>query len=363
LPQFETNLSFDHKISPQMGYWSVGPKAFDNKWLALSEGRLTGQPVKFHFFKSAFDETDWSLPPKESLEHYMTERARQLRDQYSYVRLFYSGGVDSQTMLDVFLKNAIHIDEIICYRYCPTGNIYHLANSEINDVAIPFLQTQQWALRHTKIRIIDLMPKDYQRWLKGEWLTRKPYLDFFAPDPADIPEILPSIMDETQKFKNVCHLQGGQKPKIEKREDGYYAFYYDSNVLLDMYGEWQENFYTTPNHPELHVKQCHLLMQLLKDQWPELKAYQRVPREWADRACRQPLFISHTLGKSDDLLTTKAQLMQEDLKKHQPRLLKEFMGVLQESGVMDESWFIDNNIMSNYRPIKTEKSFFLGPLS
>ena len=40
-------------------------------------------------------------------------RAQQLRDKYDYLILWFSGGADSTTILQSFIHNGIHLDEVI----------------------------------------------------------------------------------------------------------------------------------------------------------------------------------------------------------------------------------------------------------
>ena len=73
----------------------------------------------------------------------MRTRALQLRDTYPYIKFWFSGGNDSTTALNVFLKNNIHIDEIITYKFAPDNNSTNLGDYEIDTYDIPYLRELQ----------------------------------------------------------------------------------------------------------------------------------------------------------------------------------------------------------------------------
>ena len=113
------------------GYFKVGDKKFYSKLHALQEGtRLNIHPT-WHFNEEAFDKIDWSVPITKSLESLYRDRAIQLREKYDYVIVLFSGGADSTTVLQSFIKNNIHVDEV--YVYWPFKAIndkkFHIANS------------------------------------------------------------------------------------------------------------------------------------------------------------------------------------------------------------------------------------------
>ena len=98
-----------------------------------------------------------SKEPKESWEELLRQRALQIRQHYDYVRLWYSGGADSHTVLLTYLKNKIPLDEIVMIRRSPINQFESgVANCEINDAAIPFVKLHENELRGTKITIMDL---------------------------------------------------------------------------------------------------------------------------------------------------------------------------------------------------------------
>ena len=51
--------------------------------------------------------------PIETLDQLYDRRCREIRERYDYVMLSYSGGADSHNILMSFVRQGLHIDEII----------------------------------------------------------------------------------------------------------------------------------------------------------------------------------------------------------------------------------------------------------
>ena len=63
-----------------------------------------------------FGSYDWSKEPEEYLAELYKKRALQLREDYDYLVLYYSGGHDSANILYAFVENGIPLDEICFFR-------------------------------------------------------------------------------------------------------------------------------------------------------------------------------------------------------------------------------------------------------
>jgi len=103
-------------------------------------------------------------PSQSSL--FLERRMRQLRDKYSYIRLWFSGGKDSTLALSTAVKYGIYIDEIVIYRrFCKNGagwlSEYHQAH-EIEGSAIKYLSSIKDNLTKTKITFIDVDDKELE---------------------------------------------------------------------------------------------------------------------------------------------------------------------------------------------------------
>lgn len=97
-----------------MFYYSVNGKKFFNPYLAWYENFKTKAPIVFHLKDLEYSTIDWTQEPVESFEVLMDRHAKNLRNKYERLILFWSGGTDSHTVLNVFSRNRIRIDEIVC---------------------------------------------------------------------------------------------------------------------------------------------------------------------------------------------------------------------------------------------------------
>ena len=115
-------------------YWEYAGTRYKNKFRAIDAANGKYKRITFHTFEDvSFNNYSWSIEPGTPLKQLQKERALQLRDTYDYIKLWFSGGADSTTMLNTFLDNNIHIDEIGVYRSSIDGDFdNNLGDYEIN---------------------------------------------------------------------------------------------------------------------------------------------------------------------------------------------------------------------------------------
>lgn len=95
------------------GYYTVGSRMFYSKTQALIEATQVNIHPNWHYNDDLFGQVKWEEPSTLDLQQAYRQRARQLRDQYDYLILSYSGGSDSWTVLHSFLSEGIAPDEIL----------------------------------------------------------------------------------------------------------------------------------------------------------------------------------------------------------------------------------------------------------
>jgi hypothetical protein len=99
------------------GHYLVKDKKFQNKIEALRYAsqfpELKDSDIKYLWNHDVWNNFDKSLLGKISLKELYRERAQQIKDQYDYLILYYSGGSDSHNILRTFLDNKIKLDEVV----------------------------------------------------------------------------------------------------------------------------------------------------------------------------------------------------------------------------------------------------------
>ncbi len=322
-------------------FWSVGSRRFYNKLSAIAESERLHLPVTFYLFEDTFDRWDWTREPTSSWEDLLRQRALQIRDNYSYIRLWYSGGADSHTILLTFLKNQIPIDEIAMIRRSPI-NLFDqgLANCEINDAALPFLKLHEHQLRKTKITLIDLGRPVFERAFIPDvnWLYQINNLSFLPDNSTIFSQNIDGILDKSHSLPSYCDIDGYEKPKLVKKDGKFYSFMWDGTLQRGMgINDHQVQFFLSAEFPELHIKQCHLVKNYLQKTYPNIENidpfFDISNPKYVEMTftCRYPLWndiSSLRLGKSKSLYSAKTNELLGLAQKHLPKLHQSYFANL-----------------------------------
>lgn len=333
-------MSDIHDFNPSV-YWVVAGKHYNRKTDALIASNNNEHKVTFNYYNDQFSQYNWLEEPTESFEKLCTQRAHQLRDTSKYLRLWYSGGADSHTVLMTFLFNNIYIDEIVMVRASPIDDFDSEACRETNLRSIPFVKGIKHLIPKTKISFVNITAKQYlDHYKSSDWQMETTVYDF-----ADDPGILLGSRKNLDKYTDlimhdgIVELTGGDKPKIVRQDGLYYAPIIDS-VFSYLYWANCKEFFTTPEMPALHAKQCHKLKEILTRRYPtnedvthEIYNAKTMDAEFKKEwyyCCRLIINYEVDFGKGWSLTTPKNQCRINDAMAKNPELLKYFMGGLKE---------------------------------
>jgi len=87
---------------------------FQSKIKACVYSQTVNQPVKWVFgLDEIYSKYAWDVEPTETVDELYDRRARELREQYDYIAISYSGGADSHNVLMSFYRQGLHVDEVI----------------------------------------------------------------------------------------------------------------------------------------------------------------------------------------------------------------------------------------------------------
>lgn len=295
-------------MSARHGEYCVGELRFLSKYDALTFATKTNQSVTWDFNDAVFSCFDWTVPITESIGELYRQRAQQLRDKYDYVSLFFSGGLDSANVLHAFIDNNIRLDEIVMYK--PRCHVYDPNNfalgsnvySELDFAATPHLQKYVEG-KGIKVRTIFFEDALDTLLRNNTYVSQFHKLSFLSA--TNLARVAMAVTDTDWRSlydagKNVAHIQGADRPVLNKTGDLYSFAFNDAvssfsfepaetnetseKLKAHQHHEW---FYWTPDMPKLAIKQA----QLAKHAWvanPE-KLYGQ------DIALEQ-LFPPHVLG-------------------------------------------------------------------
>ena len=262
--------------NPKLGYYLLGNHSTPiyNKLNALTLRHKTNQPLRWVFNDDAFSTVDWKTEPIISLDTFYRMRAQQLRDKYQYLVLNFSGGVDSTNVLYSFLKNGIHLDEILVRH--PESGLRDFTMRETDESSSNQMGDYEFAIKprlkwvsdnfpNVKITIHDYFKSIMEKPLDESWITRR--TDFFHPGLMQRFSNL-SLDSQIKLYDRGLStgiIYGLDKPGVYC-EDGHYHVSFLDTVAntsdLDV-GEYTnistEFFYWTPDLPEMMVKQAHVV--------------------------------------------------------------------------------------------------------
>ena len=261
----------------RLGYYQVGDLKTYSKMEAIEMHRHTGIHPHWNFNEETFSAYDWTQEPPESLWELYTKRAWQLREDYEYLVLNWSGGADSYLMCRVFLENGIPFEEMVSGHYHDLDTSLHGAlNRETFHHAVP--QAEQWLKQYDfNFRIVPwgsyaaaaFKDKD----MIDNWIY---YCDnnygMMRLARSFARELDPHYMVLFDRGVKVCFVAGVDKPRIYRENNRYCVRF------LDLVDNWisprtkikghenaiDEFFYWSPDAVPLIIKQGHTLMRFFQ---------------------------------------------------------------------------------------------------
>jgi len=275
--------------------WRIGSKTFTNKFTAMIAGKNTEANIHFDLYDSAFLNFEWEHDDPETLQSILYRRCKQLREKHNYIRLFYSGGHDSHTMLLAFMQSNTHVDEIVIniYAYWQQKSRLqndqytkdHPLNRELFRAAIPFIKKIASTIPRTKITI-EHITGDYLLSTEGFSST----IQQNSLDITDDKMLHRKALFGEEKQHGVVNLLGAEKPRLKREGGKFYWYALDSNFVgVSSHGTNTGMFYVTPEMPELHRKQCHLMMKWIKQHFADGKDIDMSPNNLLDDRLRLDL--------------------------------------------------------------------------
>lgn len=274
-------------MNKNLGYYTVGNREFFSKIQACIHATTTNQDPIWHFNNDVFNNFDWTVEPSETLDELYNARARQLREEYDYVALSYSGGSDSHNILMSFLRQGLHIDELIINTM--EKGTKNLVNVSVNNKepesglwsehllqTMPMIKDINNRYPRIKISIYDMTDHLIDMFTKasdGNWVENR--REVLNPCGTTRYNVLAEIdikrrLDTGKKF---CVILGVDKPKtyIDNVTNDFYIIFNDratNHGPTQHTGEYNncnvELFYWSPNSASMLSKQCHVLKKWLE---------------------------------------------------------------------------------------------------
>lgn len=257
-----------------LGYYQVGNEIHRSRIPAIVSSINSSEHhhVRWIFNDNIFSRYDWKQAPEKTLDELYRDRAQQLRDSYDYLVLSWSGGSDSDNVLNTFLSNNIFLDEI--YVRSPRELVKNLYTPNCEDTSIENSPSEYdfvikprlaWLARtHPEIKITLDDPSDvilnYTKTTKeNDWMLNRTTL---TPGGE---EKFKNIRNSYKPGKKTAHIYGLDKPRIMFKDGKYHAYFLDWLVsIYTIISDWNidscivpEPFYWSPDCVPLIIAQCH----------------------------------------------------------------------------------------------------------
>lgn len=280
-------------INKKLGYYTVNGIEFDSKIKALTHATQNNAAPEWHFNDTEYQAYNWTVEPTLTLDQLYDQRTRQLREKYDYLILSYSGGADSHNILMSFIRQGLHLDEIVVNTMekgnkksttLSTNNVQATNAAAEHDLqTVPRLKEAAKLMPNTKISICDLTDYlfDYlegvgdESWvfdkregLNPAGMTRFNYLHFL------------DIRRQFDKDKSFGIIMGIEKPRCFIHKNRFVLSYSDraTNIttVAEHFKEYPnstiEFYYWSPDALDIQCKQAHTIKKWL-EAFPQYRDY------------------------------------------------------------------------------------------
>lgn len=272
--------------NPELGYYSCNSILFSSKIKACIYGTANKMPVKWHFNDEVFDNYPWHIEPDLDLDTLYDQRAREIREKYDYVMLAFSGGGDSNNVLESFLRQGLFIDEIVTNVMGEYNNVTVFdpkvidnwnESAEFKFQTLPRLDHVKNVSPKTKITVLDVSSYalDFFREQKDEsWLN-------YTRERLNISGLLrhnfihfDNVRKQFDKGKKLVMVLGIEKPRTRINKDGVLTMFFGDQAvniattqefIQDYSNATVENFYWHPSCASMIAKQVHVIKRFLEN--------------------------------------------------------------------------------------------------
>ena len=275
------NIIYNHNLGDN-GYYEVGANRYHNKVQAILDSTITGKPMRWVYLDEIFDHYDWTQEPTESLPELYAQRARQLREDYDYLILHFSGGSDSAQIIETFINNNIHLDEVLIRGSFDqaarlSADVFS-AQDNYSECLTQSIPLAQWVkdnhMPHLRITLSETSQSihDYfdrtPNWVEYSAGNLTPHFHTKAT-PESLAPHYPGL---TERGLRVAHIYGAEKPRLFRRKNMFYTQWQDTHIMAfnmirdnnSPNPQYIECFYWGAQAVKLQIKQLHVVKNYVK---------------------------------------------------------------------------------------------------
>lgn len=296
-----------HINNKKLGYYLCNGIEFSSKIKACIYSSQVNKPLIWYFNEKEFKNYDWTNEPVYTLDQLYDKRSKEIREKYDYIILSYSGGSDSNNILESFIRQGLLIDEIVV-NHMQKFNKLSVLNKNIKDSwnsgaefelqTINRLQYIKNASPKTKITVLDVSDNVFNTLRSsndGSWVeNRKEPLNVSGATRYNYIHFK-EIRNKFDRSKSIGLILGIEKPRTYIKQNKFYILFTDKSANIASADEYLfeydnanvEYFYWDPSAIPIMCKQAHVIKRWL-EAFPQYKPLW-TPKDKTD------LFIKHRL--------------------------------------------------------------------
>jgi len=247
-------------ISNNESYYLVNGNTIEySKIRAIELANGNFNNIQFNWMEDTWSRVDWTAEPQETWSELMRTRCQQIRDKYTYLALWYSSGYDSHTILRAFVDNNILLDELLIY---DRRDFFDDPEVEVAILHANYIKNTYYPnLKINVVRVESKAIENFYSKFGSDWIYH-PSCSLKISKTSRI--FATTVMDDFLKASYKKGIRGDimgiDKARVLLRDGKWYGFCSD-NMGVDFMGADQENFYYSSDLPQLHIKQCHMVIR------------------------------------------------------------------------------------------------------
>lgn len=241
-------------MSKKVG-WTADGIFYNNKVKALEQVNWNASKIQFSFKDQELTTYDFSVQHKKDFDTLCLEALLKLRQSYKHLCLWFTAGTDSGTILHLFEKYNIPLDEILFYdrKY----NVYDMWDDEsayVKNEMDRFKKVQP----NCKLTVVHIdydNARKYYTKNKAYWFY-EPHINirFSKNLRYNIVQNNPELAREFEKPTR-CDIFAREKPRLILDQDKWYMTFFD-NIEYDTYYIGFHHFFW--DNLDIMCKQAHL---------------------------------------------------------------------------------------------------------
>ena len=299
-------------MNKKLGYYSCNGIEFESKIRAAIYSEAVKKSVVWHFNEDYFTKFPWHIEPEQSLSQLYDLRSKQIREEYDYVVICYSGGSDSNNIVESFIRQGLHIDEIVSN--WPLDMSEKFLSTDPNEKSswnimgefrlhtADRLNYIKAKCPNTKIRMFDtsdLLVKSFLQAEDKDWvLDKKEVLNPAGSTHFNYTHFT-DIRRQFDKDKKIAMVVGVDKPRCQIIDNNFYIYFVDkvanivnvSDHLKEYPNATPVYYYWDTDSAILLAKQAHTILNWLVAN-PQYQKFWRTRDFKVIREVHEPLLKS-----------------------------------------------------------------------